>query len=244
MIADKPTSKGMAMNAMRIFMIGGNADVMSDVWRIVWNDYDLDLADTGEEGIVLVRQDGPDLIILDPRLPDMSGLEVMRRLRAEGIKAPVLVVSDPSGVEEMSRGFGFGAGGYLATPFRDEALVDAMHDVAGLPRTPAHMIIDIGGLRLNLASRKVTVDGQPAHLSGSEFSILELLVRRRGEVVTKEAMLEHLYGRVDAPEITIIDVFVCHMRKILKATSKDRRNFIETSWGKGYRLIEPEPDRG
>ena len=201
-------------------------------------------AETGAQGVDLAVRGAFDIILLDPCLPDMCGPTVLRRLRDGAVKAPVLIVSDQAGVEDMSRGFGFGADGYVRTPVRGDELVDAIYRAAGRHPNPGS-IIEIEGLRIDTALRSVRIDGERVRtLSGKEYQILELLARRRGEVVTKKDMIEHLYGGMDEPETKIIDVFVSRMRKILKSAGGHRRDYIETVWGRGYTLREPEPDLG
>jgi two-component system cell cycle response regulator CtrA len=99
----------------------------------------------------------------------------------------------------------------------------------------------IGPLLLNLDSHEVTVDDQPVHLAGKEYAILELLVLRKGMVLTKEAFPNYLYGGIDEPEMKIIDVFVCKLRKKLALAGAD--NLIGTVWGRGYMIREPSSDR-
>jgi two-component system cell cycle response regulator CtrA len=97
--------------------------------------------------------------------------------------------------------------------------------------------LHVGNLQLNLDSREVLVDGNPVHLTGKEYAILELLVLRKGMVLTKEAFLNHLYGGMDEPEVKIIDVFICKLRKKLAQAGAD--NLIGTVWGRGYMVREP-----
>ena len=96
--------------------------------------------------------------------------------------------------------------------------------------------LNVGSLSLNLDSHDVSVDGQPVHLTGKEYSILELLVLRKGMVLTKEAFLNHLYGGMDEPEMKIIDVFICKLRKKLALAGAG--NLIGTVWGRGYMIRE------
>ena len=116
-------------------------------------------AETGAQGVDLAVREAFDIILLDPRLPDMSGPTVLRRLRDGAVKAPVLIVSDQAGVEDMSRGFGFGADGYVKTPVRGDELVDAIYRAAGRHPNPGSNI-EIGGLRIDTALRSVRVDGE------------------------------------------------------------------------------------
>ena len=100
--------------------------------------------------------------------------------------------------------------------------------------------IRTGKLVVNLDTRDVSVDDQPVHLTGKEYGILELLSLRKGTTLTKEMFLNHLYGGMDEPELKIIDVFVCKLRKKL-AQATGGNHYIETVWGRGYRLRDPEP---
>ncbi len=99
-----------------------------------------------------------------------------------------------------------------------------------------------GPLNLNLGSREVTVDGRAVHLTGKEYAILELLALRKGVVMTKEAFLNHLYGGIDEPEVKIIDVFICKLRK--KLAQAGATDLIGTVWGRGYVLRDPSMGRG
>jgi two-component system cell cycle response regulator CtrA len=98
--------------------------------------------------------------------------------------------------------------------------------------------LSVGPLTLNLGSREVSVAGAPVHLTGKEYAILELLTLRKGLVLTKEAFLNHLYGGMDEPEVKIIDVFICKLRKKLAQAGAD--NLIGTVWGRGYVLRDPQ----
>jgi two-component system cell cycle response regulator CtrA len=102
-------------------------------------------------------------------------------------------------------------------------------------------VIRTGRLTVNLDTRTVEVDSHPLHLTGKEYGILELLSLRKGTTLTKEMFLNHLYGGMDEPELKIIDVFVCKLRKKL-ATATDGDNYIETVWGRGYVLRDPHEE--
>ncbi|MEP2543461.1 MAG: response regulator transcription factor, partial [Alphaproteobacteria bacterium] len=104
----------------------------------------------------------------------------------------------------------------------------------------AQSVIQTGRLMVNLDTRTVEVDSQPIHLTGKEYGILELLSLRKGTTLTKEMFLNHLYNGMDEPELKIIDVFICKLRKKL-STATGGENYIETVWGRGYVLRDPEP---
>ncbi|EAR50954.1 DNA-binding response regulator CtrA [Oceanicola granulosus HTCC2516] len=197
--------------------------------------------DLGEEGIDLAKLYDYDLILLDLNLPDMNGLEVLRQLRLARIETPILVLTGDDGTESKLRSFGFGADDYLTKPFHREELVARIHAIIRRSKGHAQSIIKTGRILVNLDAKTVEVDGVPVHLTGKEYQMFELLSLRKGTTLTKEMFLNHLYGGMDEPELKIIDVFICKLRKKL-ATATDGENYIETVWGRGYVLRDPEPE--
>ena len=198
------------------------------------------LTESGEEGIELAKLYDYDLIILDLTLPDMDGYDVLRKLRLSKIETPTLILTGRDGTENMLRGFGLGADDYLTKPFHREELVARIHAIVRRSKGHAQSIIRTGRISVNLDAKTVEADGKPIHLTGKEYQMLELLSLRKGSTLTKEMFLNHLYGGMDEPEVKIIDVFICKLRKKLaSATGGD--NYIETVWGRGYVLRDPEP---
>ena len=196
--------------------------------------------DMGEEGIDLAKLYDYDLILLDINLPDMNGHEVLRQLRLSRIDTPILILSGDDGTESKLKGFGFGADDYLTKPFHCEELVARIHAIIRRSQGHAQSIIKTGQIAVNLDAKTVEVEGSTVHLTGKEYQMLELLSLRKGTTLTKEMFLNHLYGGMDEPELKIIDVFICKLRKKLsEATHGD--NHIETVWGRGYVLRDPEP---
>ena len=196
--------------------------------------------DMGEEGIDLAKLYDYDLILLDINLPDMNGHEVLRQLRLSRIDTPILILSGDDGTESKLKGFGYGADDYLTKPFHREELVARIHAIIRRSQGHAQSIIKTGQIAVNLDAKTVEVEGSTVHLTGKEYQMLELLSLRKGTTLTKEMFLNHLYGGMDEPELKIIDVFICKLRKKLsEATHGD--NHIETVWGRGYVLRDPEP---
>lgn len=195
--------------------------------------------DLGEEGIDLGKLYDYDIMILDLNLPDMHGYEVLKKLRLSKVETPVLILSGMSEPDDKINGLVFGADDYLTKPFDKRELVARLHAIVRRSRGHAQSIIRTGKLEVNLDARSVQVDSQPVHLTGKEYSILELLSLRKGTTLTKEMFLNHLYGGMDEPELKIIDVFVCKLRKKL-AGATGGENYIETVWGRGYVLRDPE----
>ncbi len=181
-----------------------------------------------------------DIIVLDLMLPDMDGYEVLRRLRAARVKTPILILSGLNGLDDKIKGLGVGADDYLTKPFDKRELVARIQAIVRRSKGHSDSFIRTGKLTVNLDTRTVDIDGQPLHLTGKEYGILELLSLRKGTTLTKEMFLNHLYGGMDEPELKIIDVFVCKLRKKLTAATGGQ-NYIETVWGRGYVLRDPAP---
>ena len=196
--------------------------------------------DSGEEGIDLGKLYDYDLVLLDLDLPDMNGHEVLRQLRLARVDTPILILTGSDDTENKIKGFGFGADDYLTKPFHREELVARIHAIIRRSKGHSQSIITTGRVSVNLDAKTVDVDGKSVHLTGKEYQMLELLSLRKGTTLTKEMFLNHLYGGMDEPELKIIDVFICKLRKKL-STATGGDNYIETVWGRGYVLRDPEP---
>ena len=193
-----------------------------------------EVTDLGEDGIELAKLYDFDLVLLDLILPDLDGHEVIRAMRAGGVTTPVLILSSLGEVDHKVRGLTSGADDYLTKPFDKGELLARIHAVVRRSMGHSESIIRTDDLAVNLDSRTVEVAGKPVHLTGKEYAILELLSLRRGSTLSKKAFLNHLYGGMDEPELKIIDVFVCKLRKKLAGVSDTA--FIQTIWGRGYML--------
>jgi len=199
----------------------------------------VDATDLGEDGLEIGKLYDYDIIILDLMLPDIDGMEVLRRLRDARITTPVLILSGRTQAENKVKGLGTGADDYLTKPFDKSELIARIQAIVRRSKGHAQSVIETGRMRVNLDARTVEVDGQPVHLTGKEYGILELLSLRKGTTLTKEMFLNHLYGGMDEPELKIIDVFICKLRKKL-STAIGGENYIETVWGRGYVLRESD----
>ena len=224
---------------MRVLLVEDDSNTaQSIVMMLKSENFIVDSTDLGEDGLEIGKLYDYDIILLDLMLPDIDGYEVLRRLRAARINTPILILSGLSELDNKIKGLGFGADDYLTKPFERRELVARIQAIVRRSKGHSESIIRTGKLAVNLDARTVEVSGQPLHLTGKEYGILELLSLRKGTTLTKEMFLNHLYGGMDEPELKIIDVFVCKLRKKLgNATGGD--NYIETVWGRGYVLRDP-----
>ena len=195
--------------------------------------------DLGEEGIDLAKLYDYDLILLDLNLPDMSGFDVLKTLRVAKVETPILILTGLAETDDKLKGFGFGADDYMTKPFNRDELIARIHAIVRRSKGHAQSIIATGKIKVNLDAKTVEAEQGPVHLTGKEYQMLELLSLRKGTTLTKEMFLNHLYGGMDEPELKIIDVFICKLRKKLAAATGGD-NYIETVWGRGYVLRDPQ----
>ena len=224
---------------MRVLLVEDDSNTaQSIVMMLKSENFIVDSTDLGEDGLEIGKLYDYDNILLDLMLPDIDGYEVLRRLRAARINTPILILSGLSELDNKIKGLGFGADDYLTKPFERRELVARIQAIVRRSKGHSESIIRTGKLAVNLDARTVEVSGQPLHLTGKEYGILELLSLRKGTTLTKEMFLNHLYGGMDEPELKIIDVFVCKLRKKL-GNATGGNNYIETVWGRGYVLRDP-----
>jgi two-component system cell cycle response regulator CtrA len=200
-------------------------------------------AGTGELALEYARTYEFDVIMLDLTLPDMSGHDILKQLRQLRINTPVLILSGDAETTTKVLGFGAGADDYVTKPFDREELMARLHALVRRSQGHGQSVIVTGPVAVDLAARSVMVDSKRVALTGKEYAILEMLSLRKGMTLTKEMFLTHLYGGRDEPELKIIDVFVCKLRKKL-TTACEGDNYIETVWGRGYVLRDPQPSKG
>jgi two-component system cell cycle response regulator CtrA len=224
---------------MRVLLVEDDSATAKSISMMLTSaGYVVDVTDLGEDGLEIGKLYDYDIIILDLVLPDIDGYEVLRRFRAARVRTPILILSGLSELDHKLKGLGFGADDYLTKPFDKRELVARIQAIVRRAKGHSESVIRTGRLTVNLDTRTVDVGGQPLHLTGKEYGILELLSLRKGTTLTKEMFLNHLYGGMDEPELKIIDVFVCKLRKKL-TTATQGENYIETVWGRGYVLRDP-----
>ena len=162
---------------------------------------------------------------------------MLRTLRTSKVSTPILILSGDNGIQNKVKGLGLGADDYLTKPFHREELVARIRAIVRRSRGHAQPIVQIGDLVVNLNQKVVEIHGKRVRLTGREYEILEILCLRKGSTLTKEMFLNQLYGGMDEPEMKIIDVFICKLRKKL-AYALGGQVYIETVWGRGYSIRE------
>jgi two-component system OmpR family response regulator len=193
----------------------------------------VDLATSGEKADAALGANAYDLVVLDVELPQIDGFEVLRRLRARRSRVPVLMLTVRDAVEDRVTGLDLGADDYLTKPFHLSELEARVRALIRRSHAGANADLVHGRLRLDTAGRRLYCDDQPMELSARELAVMELLLLRVGRVVTKQQILDHLYGWDDVSSSNTIEVFIHRLRRKLDPCGVD----IRTVRGMGY-LIE------
>jgi two-component system cell cycle response regulator CtrA len=226
---------------MHILLVEDNPVAAKSIeLKLVAEGHNVFTTDMGEDAIELAGIYDYDLMLLDLDLADMEGLDVLRAIRAKKVRTPVIILTASADVETKVKTFAAGADDFISKPFHKAELAARINAVVRRSRGHSESIIRTGAISLNLDTRSAEVSGMPVHLTPSEYKVLELLSLRKNSVLTKEMCLNHLYNGLKEPEVKIIDVFICKLRKKL-AQASEGGNQIETVWGGGY-MLRDAPD--
>jgi len=193
-------------------------------------------AATGPEAERILSGTEFDLVLLDIGLPQVDGFEVLRRMRSRRNRTPVLVLTVRDSVEDRVAGLDLGADAYLTKPFELAELEARVRALIRRSHAAASAELVHGPLRLDTAGRRLYCHGQPVELSARELSVIELLLLREGRVVTKQQIVDHLYGWEEAASSNSIEVFVYRLRRKLEGCGVD----IRTIRGMGYLIERPD----
>ncbi|MBR0641351.1 response regulator transcription factor [Plastoroseomonas hellenica] len=196
----------------------------------------VDTAKSGEDAVDMTRHFDYDVMILGVSLADMTGVEALRRLRARNISVPAIATTKSGDLAAVVQALDIGADDCI-TPATDRTeFLARVRSVIRRSKGFARSALTAANLTLDIQSKDVTIESRAVNLTGKEQSIMELLIMRKGVVQSKEAILTHLYNGIDEPEMKIIDVFICKLRR--KLAEAGFSGAIGTVWGRGYVLRE------
>jgi two-component system, OmpR family, response regulator len=199
--------------------------------------YAVDIAETAEDGHWMATEVAYDAIVLDVGLPDGDGIELCASLRSEGVWAPVMVLTARAEVNDRVRGLDAGADDYLAKPFAVDELMARIRALVRRTQVERPSVMVLGTLRLDPAARRVSVDDRTLPISGRAFAILELLARRKGLLVTRAEIMEHVWDWAWDGASNVIDVHISALRATLRTIPG--APVIETVRGAGFVLDDP-----
>ncbi len=194
----------------------------------------VDIASTGEQALALAAVTDYDAIVLDLMLPGLDGFEACRRLRADGIWAPTLMLTARNDVEDRVRGLDSGADDYMTKPFSLDELLARLRALTRRAAVPRPTALEVGDLRLDPASRQAWRDEAELGLTAREFVLLETFMRHAGEVLSRYDLLEHVWDHSYENRSNVIDVYVGYLRD--KIDRPFGRRSLQTVRGAGYRL--------
>jgi two-component system response regulator CiaR len=223
---------------LRILVIEDDAVLREAIGAILREeDYAVEEASAGDEGLYTAEQDIYDLIVLDIMLPEISGLDIVKTLRANGGTVPILLLTARDSVDDRVVGLESGADDYLVKPF---AMRELLARIKALLRRKGNLVSEdqpgYGGLVLNAKARDCLVGGRPAGLSAKEYDLLEFLVLNREQILTKNQIFDRVWGFESDISIGIVDLYIHYLRKKLAPLGLD--GLIQTVRGTGYMLRE------
>lgn len=226
---------------MRILLVEDDVMLAEAITRaLTQSAHAVDSARTGEEADRALATSQYDLVLLDVGLPKIDGFEVLRRLRARRSTVPVLMLTVNDALEDLVTGLDLGADDYLTKPFRLSELEARVRALIRRSHSNASSDLIHGRLRLDMAGRRLYLDDQPMELSLRELAVIELLLLREGKVVTKQQIVDHLYGWEDVSSSNAVEVFIHRLRKKLE----DSGVVITTVRGMGYLIEKPHGTGG
>ncbi len=224
---------------MRLLLIEDSSRLRATLERgLRKTGYAVDVAKDGREGLWFAMENEYDVIVLDLMLPEIDGLTVLRKLREAGRMAHVLILSAKDLVEDRIQGLRLGADDYLVKPFAFDELCARLEALVRRSYQVKNPVIRIGDLEVNTAARRVWTAGREVKLTSREYGVLELLVLRAGQVVSRRDLWEHLYAFDSEAASNVVDVLVYSLRKKLDTGSS--QSLIKTRRGEGYVLHEGE----
>lgn len=220
---------------MRILVVEDEKILAQQIQRFFADKgFAVDSAHNGSDGYYLAKEYPIDAAIIDIGLPDFSGIELIKRLRQQNINTPVLLLTARSRWQDKVEGLEAGADDYLAKPFHYEELEARINALIRRSTGNAHPVLTYANIKVDTLSQDVWVDGELVELTAFEYKVLEYLMFRKGEVISKTVLTEHIYAEDFDRDSNVIEVFIGRLRKKIDPDGTTKP--IETLRGRGYRI--------
>lgn len=226
---------------MKILIVEDDKILSDTIKQCICKLYDTEQAFDGYDGFMMANENIYDIIILDLMLPEMSGYDVVKKLRENKVYTPVLILTAKDGIDDKIKGFEYGADDYLVKPFERQELIARLEAI--IRRTSGiykEDWLEFEDIKMNLKNRKVLIEEQEVSLQGKQFDILEYLIRSKNTIITKEQIFEKIWGFDSDTTTTVVEVYTSGLRKVLKEYGKDK--YIKTIRGVGYMLTDSKND--
>lgn len=222
---------------MKILIVEDEKNLSEIIRQCICKRFDTEQAYDGYEAYMMAKQYIYDLIILDLMLPEMSGYEVLKKLRDNKVLTPVLILTAKDALADKIRGFNYGADDYLIKPFEREELLARIEAI--IRRTNGSYkedMVQFKDMKLNIKNRKAFINNEEITLQGKQFDILEYLINSKGTIITKEQIFDKIWGFDSYTTTNVVEVYASGLRKILKKYGYDK--YIKTIRGVGYMLSD------
>ena len=222
---------------MKVLIVEDDRILSDTIKQCICNQFDTKQAYDGYEAYMLAKENIYDAIILDLMLPEMSGYDVLIKIRDEKVLTPVLILTAKDTLNDKLKGFNYGADDYLVKPFEREELLARLEAI--IRRTNGAYkedIVKFKDLKLNIKNRKAFIKDEEIVLQGKQFDILEYLINSKGTIITKEQIFDRIWGFDSYTTTNVVEVYASGLRKALKKYGYDK--YIKTIRGVGYMIIE------
>ncbi|MEC0347062.1 response regulator transcription factor [Peribacillus frigoritolerans] len=223
---------------MKVLVIEDNVSLLESIRQILTDEYEVDTADNGEDGLFMAQQSIYDIIILDVMLPGIDGFEIVRKIREAKIDTSVLFLTAKDALEDRVRGLEMGGDDYLVKPFQApelKARIRALLRRSGIISLEQH--VKYRNIELLEKEKDILVDGKVIKMTLKQFELLEYLIQNNGKILTREQIFDRIWGFDSDTTIAIVEVFIHHLRKKLEPFNYHKD--IQTVRGIGYMLKQP-----
>ncbi|MDO7485509.1 response regulator transcription factor [Peribacillus frigoritolerans] len=223
---------------MKVLVVEDNLSLLESIRQILTDEYEVDTADNGEDGLFMAQQSIYDIIILDVMLPGIDGFEIVRKIREAKIDTSVLFLTAKDGLEDRVRGLEMGGDDYLVKPFQApelKARIRALLRRSGIISLAQN--VKYRNIELLEKEKDILVDGKVIKMTLKQFELLEYLIQNNGKILTREQIFDRIWGFDSDTTIAIVEVFIHHLRKKLEPF--DYHKDIQTVRGIGYMLKQP-----